>query len=61
MLLDGVVLLGVSGAGLAQNLVGDANLADVVQQRAKPQHFECRPRLRFERTADGDRQHADAI
>ena len=45
MLLDDVVLAGGQRPRLAQHLVGDANLADVVQQRAEPERLRARPRV----------------
>ena len=50
MLFDQLELLGRQRVRLAQHVVADADLADVVEQRAKPQHVEllggrriCRP------------------
>ena len=57
---DGCVLIAsnsaaVSRAGLAQHLVGHADLADVVQQRAEAQDLD-RLGVEPELLADGDRR-----
>ena len=51
---------GVSAVGLEQHRVGHADLADVVQQRAQPDHFDFLV-AQAQRPADRDRQHADAL
>ena len=56
-----LLVLGIGErAGLPQQRIGHANLADVVQQRAEPEDLEfCL--VQAERPADRDRQHADSF
>ena len=60
MLLDDVELGRRQGGGLEQHRVWHADLADVVQQRAKPDHFDFFV-AQAQRSADRDRQDADAL
>ena len=60
MLLDDFVFLGGQRPRLHQDVIADADLADVVEERAEPQHFELRLVQRHG-AADGQRQRADAF
>ena len=60
VLLDDVELGRGQRARLPQHVVGDADLADVVQQRAEAHDLDVGGR-QVELPADGHRQHADAV